>query len=48
MNIFVYSDESGVFDVDHNQIYVFAGVIYLSETERDIATRKYVNVENVI
>ena len=38
MNIFVYSDESGVFDVKHNEIYVFAGVVYLSKEDRDIAS----------
>ena len=48
MNIFVYSDESGVFDVDHNQIYVFAGVVYLSEKDRDIDNRKYITAEKAI
>ena len=48
MNIFVYSDESGVFDVKHNEIYVFAGVVYLSKEDRDIASRKYIAAENTI
>ena len=35
MNIFVYSDESGVFDVAHNDFYVFGGILFLSKNEKD-------------
>ena len=48
MNIFVYSDESGVFDVAHNDFYVFGGVLFLSKNEKDNETRKYRAVENNI
>ena len=48
MNIYIYSDESGVFDKAHNQIFVFGGLLFLSKTDRDIASRKYINVENTI
>jgi len=48
MNIYVYADESGVFDVAHNKLYTYGGVIYLSKEEKDIATRKYINVERNI
>lgn len=48
MNIFVYSDESGVFDKVHNDIFVFGGTIFLSKTEKDIAARKYINAEHII
>ena len=48
MNLFVYSDESGVFDVVHNDFYVYAGLIFLSKEERDEATRKYVAAERTI
>ncbi len=48
MNLYVYTDESGVFDHIHNDYFVFGGVIYLSKQERDIATRKYTHVENTI
>ena len=41
MNIFVYSDESGVLDKAHNDIFVFGGIVFLSKDERDIAARKY-------
>lgn len=48
MNIFVYSDESGVFDKVHNDVYVYGGVIFLSKEDKDINSRKYKHVENVI
>lgn len=48
MNIFVYSDESGVFDVAHNRIYVYGGVILLGKEHRDIQSRKYHHVERTI
>ncbi|SNU06231.1 hypothetical protein SAMN06297422_10696 [Lachnospiraceae bacterium] len=48
MNIWVYSDESGVFDKTHNDYYVFAGVIYLDKEEKEIATRKYIHVESCV
>lgn len=48
MQIFVYSDESGVFDKEHNDFFVFAGVIYLSKNEKDMASRMYAHVENTV
>lgn len=45
MDIFVYSDESGVFDNKHNDIYVFAGVIFFGKEQKDIAIRRYLNAE---
>ena len=48
MDIFVYSDESGVFDNKHNDIYVFAGVIFFGKEQKDIAVRKYLNAERCI
>lgn len=48
MNIFVYSDESGVFDVVHNDLYVYGGLVFLSKESRDIETRKYISVEEII
>lgn len=48
MNLFVYSDESGVFDKVHNNSFVFGGVIFFSKEEKDIAVRKYRNVEKCI
>lgn len=48
MEIYVYSDESGVFDVKHNEYYVYGGVVYLSKEEKEIAERKYISAENVI
>ena len=45
MDIFVYSDESGVFDVAHNQWFVFGGVIFLSKQAKDEASRRYIHAE---
>ncbi len=48
MNIYVYSDESGVFDRKHNEYYVFGGVIILGEKEKELCSRKYSKVEKDI
>lgn len=48
MDIFVYSDESGVFDVKHNKYYVYGGLIFLDKESRDRYSRKYLNVERTI
>ena len=48
MNIFVYSDESGVFDKIHNNFFVFGGLLFLSKEERDVWNRKYIHTENTI
>lgn len=48
MDMFVYSDESGVFDPIHNEYFVFSGVICLSKDERDNCSRKHLGLENVL
>lgn len=48
MNIYVYSDESGVFDKVHNEYFVFGGLIFLSKEEKDITSRKYSKAEHDI
>lgn len=48
MNIFVYSDESGVFDKAHNDFFVFGGLIFLDKNERDMWSRKYTAAEKTI
>lgn len=48
MNIYVYSDESGVFDQIHEDRFIFGGLIFLDKKSRDIETRKYLNVERTI
>lgn len=48
MIIFVYSDESGVFDYKHNKYFVFGGLIFLSKTERETCIRKYIHAEKTI
>ena len=47
MNIFVYSDESGVLDKAHNDIFAFGGLVFLSKDEKDIASRKYHAAERI-
>lgn len=48
MDIYVYSDESGVFDKVHNKVYVFGGIILLGEGKKKICERKYLHVERTI
>ena len=48
IDIFVYSDESGVLDKFHEKYYVFGGVVFLSPDERDVWSRKYIAAENNI
>lgn len=48
MDLYIYSDESGVFDYIHNDIYVYGGLIFTSKTERDNYTRKYLGAERNI
>lgn len=45
MDIYVYSDESGVFDHIHNIYYVFGGLILLGKNEKDSCERKYKKAE---
>ena len=48
MNIYIYSDESGVFDKKHNESFIFAGLICIGSDDKDIWSRKYSHVEGVI
>lgn len=48
MNIFVYSDESGVMDKAHNQYFVFGGLIFLSKEEKDDTCHRYISAERNI
>lgn len=48
MDIFVYSDESGVFDKVHNDIYVFGGLILLGKQSKDEWARRYIAAEKAI
>ena len=48
MNIYIYSDESGVLDKKHNQYYIFGGLLFLSEEERDEYSRRFIAAENNI
>lgn len=48
MNLYIYSDESGVFDYIHNEYFVFSGLIFLSKESKDNYERKYKSVEKEI
>lgn len=48
MNLYVYSDESGVLDKVHNDVFVFGGLVFLSQEEKEKAARKYSAAERVI
>lgn len=48
MNIYVFSDEAGVFDREHNDIFVFGGILFFSKEERDLCARKYIHAERTL
>lgn len=48
MNIYVYSDESGVFDKEHNDYFVFGGLILLGTEDKEKWSRKYSSVEKIL
>lgn len=48
MNLYVYSDESGVFDKEHNDYFVFGGVICVGTEEKELLSRRYSSVEKVL
>lgn len=48
MNIFVYSDESGILDKVHNKYFVFGGLIFLSKEDRENMIHRYVAAEKNI
>ncbi|WP_051109811.1 DUF3800 domain-containing protein [Gleimia europaea] len=45
MTVFIYADESGVFDQANNELFVFGGLVFLSRDERDRAARMYRSAE---
>ena len=48
MDIYVYSDESGVFDKFHNDHFVFGGVLFFSQKEKEDRTHMYLSVERIV
>lgn len=48
MNIYVYSDESGVFDKIHNEYFVFGGLILLGNDDKEKWSRIYSSVEKTL
>ena len=48
MDIYVYSDESGVFDKVHNEYYIYGGIILLSKEEKSHISNRYLKAERII
>lgn len=48
MDLFIYSDESGVFDKIHNDFFIFAGVIFLDKEAKDNTSRKFIAAEKTL
>lgn len=48
MDLFIYSDESGVFDKVHNEIFVYGGLIFFGKEEKDDYNRKYLTAEKAV
>lgn len=48
MNLYIYSDESGVFDKTHNKFFVFGGIVLLGTGEKEVCSRKYSAAESVL
>lgn len=48
MDLFIYSDESGVFDKTHNEIFVYGGLILLGKKQKDDYVRRYLAAEKAI
>lgn len=48
MDLYIYSDESGVFDVLHHDIFVFGGILFLGKEEKENFTRKYLHAERCL
>lgn len=48
MDLFVYSDESGVFDKAHNEIFVYGGLLFLGKQQKDEYVRRYLAAERAI
>ena len=41
LEVYVYSDESGVFDYKHRKYFVMAGLVFTSKLDMDSMTRRY-------
>ena len=48
MDLYIYSDESGVFDYKHNDYFVFGGLICFGNKQKEIFERKYIHIEKCL
>lgn len=44
-NIYIYSDESGVFDTKVNEFFIYSGIILLSKEEKERCKNLFLNLE---
>lgn len=48
MNLFIYSDESGVFDKKHNDYFIFGGIICFGTNQKEKIARRYRSIEKLL
>lgn len=48
MNLYIYSDESGVFDCNHEDYFVFGGLICFGKEQKEALSRMYSHVEKTL
>ena len=48
MELYIFSDESGVFDRKSGRYYVFGGIVLLSKDSKDKMSRQYLHAERVV
>ena len=48
MNLYIYSDESGVLDKEHNDYFVFGGLVLLDKKQKDDLSQRYSAAEKNI
>lgn len=48
MDLFKYSDESGVFGKFHNEIFVYGGLIFIGKQQKDKYIRRYLTAEKTL
>ena len=45
MNVYVFSDESGIFDYKSHEYFVYGGIIIIGKQEMDSLSRRYSAME---
>lgn len=45
MDLYIFSDESGIFDSKHYDLFVYAGLIIIGKQDMDMLSRRYLGLE---